>query len=399
MSAVEHRSIARLPLEIFKDLQRNDEDAHTEWPLLPEWPLSPEELRREIVTKLKSTTIRKYRNNNNNNDNNLQQGQPPLHPENPQQPQQPQPQHCYESVTTVGALLRLSPTSLLRALDPLLTYPECREFRRRTCLATAPGPVTALDLWRRRGREELVPTGLRRLDAHLRGGLRPGTLAEVVGRAGVGKTQLALQAACRLAVAGGGEGARTVYVDAEGKSPLPRLQEMAGSSSAAVLSRVSLHSPSDLMELRTLLSRLEDEILEHHGTAAPVGLLVIDSIAAPTRRHEFGSAALRAAAILQIAQTVKRLADQFQLVALVINQVASASPSSADPSNTQHQTTTKAALGTAWHHCVSTRVQLALTTDDQGAVVARHAAVVKSNMVGPSHPLEFRVTTRGLVDI
>jgi len=152
---------------------------------------------------------------------------------------------------------------------------------------------------------------------------------------------------------------------------------------------------------------LEDEILTHHASSTasmPVKLLVIDSIAAPTRRHEFGSAAVQAATVLQIAQTVKRLADQFQLVALVINQVASSS-SLSNTNNVSSSSSTKAALGTAWHHCVSTRVQLTMTTTttttvtDPGAmVIARQATVVKSNMVGPSEPLAFQVTTQGLVD-
>jgi len=145
-----------------------------------------------------------------------------------------------------------------------------------------------------------------------------------------------------------------------------------------------------------------------------VRLLVIDSIAAPARR-EFGvgSAAAQAAAILQIAQTVKRLADQFQLAVLIINQVGgSSSSSNADTNNFQQQQqhsntaiafapTVKAALGTAWHHCVSTRIQLehhiaAAGQEQQQGV--RHATVVKSNLVGPSAPLSFQVTTEGLVE-
>lgn len=69
-----HRSLARLPLEIFECLQ-DVAGANS----------SAEDLRREIVAKLQQIGRR-------------------------------------EGCKTVGALLRLSPTALLRALDPLLTY-------------------------------------------------------------------------------------------------------------------------------------------------------------------------------------------------------------------------------------------------------------------------------------
>lgn len=313
------------------------------------------------------------------------QKQRPLHPMQQQQQQQQQ-KYYYESITTVGSMLRLSPIALLRALDPLLTFQECCEFHRRVCLATAPKAVAALTLLQRQKQNPqhfILPTGVRKLDAHLRGGFRVGALTEVVGCAGAAKTQLALQMACYCR-------ASTIFVDTESKVSLQRLQEMAGSSH--ILSNVSLHAPTNLAELLHVLGQLDDEILNHtETTGLPVKLLVIDSIAAPARRHGFGSAAVQAATILRIAQTVKRLADQFQLVALVINQVASS------PSSTEQ--TTRAALGTAWHHCVSTRVQLEMTMDPQGAIIARQATVVKSNMVGASPPLEFKVTTQGLVDV
>ena len=235
-----------------------------------------------------------------------------------------------------------------------------------------------------------------------------GTLTELVGCAGVGKTQWALQMACQCPGA-------TIFIDTEAKVSLSRLQEMATHHRTNVMSRVTVHSSNNFVELCQVLGQMEDTILNHNNTSSssrstvpPVKLLVIDSIAAPVRRHDFGSAAAQAAAVLQLAQTVKRLADQFQLVALVINQVASSSSSSVSSSSLsipapqqqqQQQSTTKAALGTAWHHCVSTRVELELRTAPGDSIVSRHATVVKSNLVGASPPLEFKITTQGLVAV
>ncbi|KAL3906367.1 MAG: hypothetical protein SGILL_009298, partial [Bacillariaceae sp.] len=71
-------------------------------------------------------------------------------------------------------------------------------------------------------RLRFLPTGVTRLDKHLKGGIRLGTVTEIVGEAGIGKTQLGLQL-CVLA-ARYNQGA--VYVDTENKLPVPRLREI-----------------------------------------------------------------------------------------------------------------------------------------------------------------------------
>ena len=112
MSAA-HRSLARLPLNVYSDLIRGRADKdHAD---------NPSELRRKICNKLKkfppttttmmrgggggkqlsSSNINTSGSCNSNNNNEI----------------------VHESVTTVGQLLtRTSKLTLLRVLDPLLTY-------------------------------------------------------------------------------------------------------------------------------------------------------------------------------------------------------------------------------------------------------------------------------------
>jgi hypothetical protein len=86
MSAA-NRALARLPDEVFAELvNRSDEYA----------PVAADQLRTAICTKLKSVP----RKTNNS-------------------------AAVYDNIKTVGALLRLSKTALLRALDPILTYGTC----------------------------------------------------------------------------------------------------------------------------------------------------------------------------------------------------------------------------------------------------------------------------------
>jgi RAD51-like protein 1 len=277
-----------------------------------------------------------------------------------------------------------------------------------------------------------LPTGISSLDRHLRGGVRVGTITELVGKAGVGKTQLAMQ----LCVMAARYGQGCVYIDTEKKLSLDRLKEIASKRASTfntvppplsngdsleggfsyggdegsvddtqlgggderqssaqhgdfspaklqyqsphnVLQNVTVHSPSSTDELLAVMATIEDEIflrnqeaVEPTSTTFPVRLLVLDSIAAPARRDfGSGSAPQRAAIIFQCAQTLKRLADQLHLAIVVINQVGAVGYTHEDGD----QGTTRAALGPSWHHCLSTRIlmeyQNSLTSD--GAPVNR----------------------------
>lgn len=427
MSAA-HRSLARLPLEIFTDLRTEHHD-------------DPEALRNLICSKLKQTQTRQGKTT--------------------------------EPITTVGKLLTLSSPALLRTLDPLLahgafvcihvlhglfciridshqsllslhTYDhyyysinmivECQELIRRISLSCAPSPISALDLFNdttvQYDQRHHLPTGMQSLDKCLRGGFRSGTISELVGRAGVGKSQLALQLCIMAAKYGQG----SVYIDTETKLSLGRLEEMAqerycscggmasqrqqdgGEESFSygairtssllsatqgivelasepfhgvnhdtaetpnfpfkttrqVLANVTVHKVDNTSQLLSVVQGLEEEVLfrnqqaQDNALCYPVSLVVLDSIAAPTRR-EFGSerAPQRVSAILQLAQILKRLAHELQLVIVVINQVGLDDTNKNGEETSSHAlrdgtdfVSVKAALGTAWSHCLSTRLFL-----------------------------------------
>lgn len=208
-----------------------------------------------------------------------------------------------------------------------------------------------------------------------------------------------------------------------------------------VLGNLTVHQPGSTEELLEALDALEDEILHRNqlaiqavsagrnhnsaGTIFPVRLLIVDSIAAPIRR-DFGSdsAPQRSMAIFQCAQTLKRLADQLHLAVVVINQIGSVDANSAANSSIGRSDATghpvvQAALGTSWHHCVSTRLMLEMldvpsprrgtrhNTDENlrswGTRVAgsqetmRRVSIVKSNVAAFAET-EFEVTSVGTVE-
>jgi len=196
-----------------------------------------------------------------------------------------------------------------------------------------------------------------------------------------------------------------------------------------VLTNVSVHTPTSTNDLLSVISNLEEEIIvtnntsleeqqqqqqTQEGTTAtttsmdyPVKLIILDSIAAPARR-DFGSedATSRVTAIFQIAQILKRIADQMNVAIVVINQIDKIENHSNKSNQTMMMPSVKAALGTSWHHCVSTRILLEHDSNDpsfddvydDGTPCIRKVTIVKSNLVGRSS-VKFEITKMGVSQI
>ena len=423
-----------------------------------------------------------------------------------------------------------------------------------------------------------LPTGLRELDQQLlpHGGLSRATVTELVGPAGVGKSQCAFQLCLHVAAQRRGETA--IYIDTEGKAMARhRLREMAAATATAT--RLEPHDeyeyqdhtgslvrpeghvssssrglpyedssypieywsfPESSLEdlVQTILVQVQEFVYlnkeEHeeeeeqestvnmtgdrttmaldapysqngwlepsHSHAAsedgwytslrapkqqqqhsilddsypqqqqqqrrrrrrPVSLIVVDSIAAPFRRHSHSSSSSQQ--LLQVAQTLKRMAHEFQVCVVVVNQVASSNTDgstlerresrqadtqaawweeNADEHNenatttnqesldshdynnyhyfydtttflrihndgqdhtSNHGSSFRAALGTSWHHCVSTRILFTPAMDTPYPSdhppeqrTKGYASIVKSNLIAtPTVPVPYTITLQGL---
>jgi len=374
--------------------------------------------------------------------------------------------NCGKGAKTIRDILHISPPILLRILDPCLTYVECNRFLSRIHAECSVHRLSALEVIRGRTKPSLhkrgedldssnnndinnddddlillngkISTGLPTLDGCLRGGIPIGSITEVVGRAGVGKTHLAQQLIVQAAMGRGG----SIFIDAEKKLSLQRLRELALERSRRdattnqnsitdfaqqVLENVTIHSLLTTRELLDVLDNLEKEILLRNSEATnegtdhtasnnnntrrlPVRLIVIDSIAAPIRRDfdmmggssatsssssssSSNTAANRASAIFQIAKRLKQLAHDYQLAVVVVNQVGSGHDNSISSHNNninQRNNTLDindgeftASLGTAWQYCATTRIVLE-HEDDPHRLQQAGVAMYGSNNNGVS---------------
>jgi RAD51-like protein 1 len=239
------------------------------------------------------------------------------------------------------------------------------------------------------------------LDAALGGGFAIGSITEVVGAAGAGKTQ-----ACLSACASAAHGLRggVIYIDAEQKFSSQRLAEIAmgkfrgacASEEAleALTRRVQVVTPTSLSDLVKRLEAMEEAIIDHK-----VKLVIIDSVA-HLARAEFGGRekiVARQSALGAVASTLKRHAEKHALAVLAVNQVTTKigrgfEDNTVGVSNTSDAESTgiTAALGTKWAHCVNTRLLLEVAASGE-----RTLKIIKSPLCALT-AFTYRIDRSGL---
>ncbi len=221
---------------------------------------------------------------------------------------------------------------------------------------------------------ERLPTGCGSLDRLLGGGFEHGTLSQLFGEGGSGKTSLALQAA----VASARGGRRAVYIDTEGLSP-ERFRQIAGPDAKAISEKVLIFEPRSFLEQSTVLEEVERVAREN------VGLVVWDSATFHYRLELGGDEqALKRELGRQLA-TLLRIARERNLVALITNQIYT---------DIDHDVL-RPLGGSLVDHICKTILQLEKT----GLPGRRRAVVRKHRSLAEGTSCEVVLTDRGMEDV
>lgn len=261
-----------------------------------------------------------------------------------------------------------------------------------------------------------IPTFSHALDELLGRGLQLGTVTELCGLPGVGKTQLCMQlaAAAPLHSHFGGAGGDTIYVDTEGSFSASRFREIASAAVVHVQRIVSdqramdaLQYAEDAVHADTLRGIANDfttdrvmgsvSMLRVHDTAGLVSaatlldslltrrtsvrLVVVDSIAYPMRVHApsnadtstWTQAAERNRLLLSLARSLHAAAAKHGVAVVVTNHMIARS------GDFSGSITAVPALGDTWAHAIGTRIALSAPAHaDALARGERRAEVLKS---------------------
>ncbi|XP_073959478.1 DNA repair protein RAD51 homolog 3-like isoform X2 [Choristoneura fumiferana] len=254
----------------------------------------------------------------------------------------------------------------------------------------------ATELWQRESGSPSIPSFSLALDNALgNDGIQLGSMTELIGLPGSGKTQLCLQfcASVQIPKILGGLSAEALFVDTNTNFNIHRFKEILFASlskcqslldtSIAVqeedaLKKIHYINAIGLEKFCASIKQLPKLIQEHPN----IKLIAIDSIAFPFK--EGISAKQRTGLLFRLMADLQRLAMEQQIAVVLTNEMSTRVGLSCGA--------VVGALGDAWAHRCGRRVLLS------GAGAARAALLLKSNDA-PTAVARFKITEDGIRDI
>lgn len=219
--------------------------------------------------------------------------------------------------------------------------------------------------------------GSKQLDYAFQNLLKGGSVLELWGKAGSGKTQLALQICSALSPDN-----HSAYISTEGVVPTSRLLEMCNARgiSQANCNIQCCNSVESFTEC--VMKQLPVLI-----TLKCIKLIVIDSIAAPFRAGEVdGDGIKRAQTIRSIGQQLKYLAHHHSLLVVVLNQATE------NPSNGLIP-----ALGMTWSYLINSRLMIQKIDHTDNSVGLRRITVQKASCIKLGKYVDCTIQKDGVI--
>ncbi|KAJ1632844.1 P-loop containing nucleoside triphosphate hydrolase protein [Pavlovales sp. CCMP2436] len=267
-----------------------------------------------------------------------------------------------EGITSLEQLLELPRLELLHTLR--LFMEDLDIVLEAAARAGMPAICTARQM--KRGASGVLPTFLPRLDRALGGGLTVGTVTEICGAAGSGKTQMCLHVTAQAVLSDAQ--ANVVYVDTEHSFSPKRLEQMllalaahlqlADGAVVSALGRVHVLRPlstAQLVEAVHAIGQLA-------AGPARVTLVVLDSVGALVRAEFDRDASMRRFEHLTaLSASLKRVAGALGAVVVVTNQVVGLfdeAAASCGELEGQAGSKLQPSLGVTWAHNVNYRLLL-----------------------------------------
>ncbi|MBD3361321.1 DNA repair and recombination protein RadA [Candidatus Woesearchaeota archaeon] len=171
-----------------------------------------------------------------------------------------------------------------------------------------------------------ITSGSKELDSLLGGGFETGSITEVYGQFGSGKSQIAhvLAVRAQLPLEDGGANGEVIYIDSEGTFRPERIVQIAEPlklDSNEVLKRIKVARAYTSDHQMLLTDKIKDLIEKGNN----VRVVIVDSLTSHFRAEFIGRGTLadRQQKINKHMHTLMRLADKYNVLIYVTNQVMS----------------------------------------------------------------------------
>lgn len=257
-----------------------------------------------------------------------------------------------------------------------------------------------------------ISSSYKTLDNALCGGFPIGTITEICGIAGVGKTQLCMGTVIQAIVSGA---KRVLYYDTEGKFDPERFKTIAINKfperfdstiniSAphlldSLYSKVEVRKPLTSDELNNdIMSKETDDFIVDNS----ISLIVIDSIAS-LFRTESGDEHFKEVKLVRPASKLKEIASKARIVVLVTNQISHVDAHLKDPNKfgdiyQQGDIKLRPLLGPTWAHCVSCRIIMGGEVTNFLLSDEKTIKIVKSQIAANS-TIQYKISDSGITSL
>lgn len=257
---------------------------------------------------------------------------------------------------------------------------------------------TAFDYFKHTEKFQQIKFNVESLDQLTEGGVDVGSITEIFGEAGSGKTQLAMQLAlnCVLSMEHGGLGGKAIFISTDKHVPTKRLAEMAShletklGHDTKLMDSIFALEFFEWIDLHPFVTEQLPRQLQNHPD---VRLIVIDSVAGIFRQET--DYIQRASNMREVVQVLERLADIYNFAIITTNHVTAAP-------QVDESSKTIACLGHAWDSLVVTRMKVEKTCEVSSSKEAIRAIRKLEVVYSPRLPCgsaKFMVDSPGIVGV
>ena len=168
-------------------------------------------------------------------------------------------------------------------------------------------------------KKEKFSTGSTYLDAILGGGIESGSITQIYGASGSGKSQICFTTCVLLPIK-----YSSIYVDTEGKVRIERIKQIAekrGIESDNLLKNIYISQPTNSQEMEITIDHISDfSSLNNNNN---IKLLIVDSLINPYRVEYQGRSKLpeRQQKISLLMSKIRKLANEKKVAVIITNHI------------------------------------------------------------------------------
>ncbi|CAH2231692.1 jg2349 [Pararge aegeria aegeria] len=236
--------------------------------------------------------------------------------------------------------------------------------------------------------EKKLKTGCTAIDNVLNGGFRTGTLTEIYGESGTGKTQLVMQLAAQC----GSDG--SVFICTEDLFPVKRFNQIRKNNCKTTDTDCNNMFIEHLTEAHELMSCIRVRLPKLLNTNKVLAV-IIDSVAGPFR-SEYTDYVHRAEELKELGILLYKLAQEYNIAVICVNQVTA---------NFDNSDNVLPSLGLAWANMVCYKLNIKKFTGVCNRPLGLHNDITMRELRvvnGPDLPstgVKFIITVNGVENV